>query len=178
MGKRMKRVNVVLLKRIPSRIPKGIDRNKLKEGGRVVEVAFQRSMTSTETMETITDAFKDLGGVEKLQFLQASRDNTLKVHVEQELDGNGVLDLAGCGSLYVKQMEESCVEPSLDLEPQASSSSTTTISDEVRRKELLQTADKLIKELRVGYLCTVLCSQIFEHILKEYVLIFSVVSCI
>ena len=104
-----------------------------------------------------------------MQFLQASRDNTLKVHVAQELDGNGVLDLAVCGSLYVKQMEESCVEPSLDLEPQASSSSTTTpqhlISDEVRRKELLQTADKLIKELCVGYLCTVLCFQIFEHIL-------------
>ena len=142
-----------MLKRIPSYIPKGIHRNKLKEDGRIIELTFHRCMTSKETMELITDAFKELGRLEKLQYLQANRNNTLKVHMQQDLDGNGVLNLAGCGSLYVQQMEmeESDDDlPSIELGPQASSSSTTPDSN--RRMQLLQRADELIKELRVSCL--------------------------
>ena len=163
-GKRAKKVNVVILKRIPSYIPKGIHRNKLKEDGHIIELPFHRCMTSEETMELITDAFKELGGVKRLQYLQANRNNTLKVHMQQDLDGNGVLNLAGSGSLYVQliEMGESDDDlPSIELGPQASSSSTTPDSN--RRMQLLQRADELIKELRVSCLAAL---QSLAHALE------------
>ena len=121
-GKRSKRLNVVMLEHLSSRVPKGIQRNKLKEDGHIIELAFNRSMTSKETMNVITDAFKDLTGGGKLQFLQANRDNTLDVHTQQNLDGNGVLNLAGSGSLYVRQMVESDDDlPNIELGQQTSS---------------------------------------------------------
>ena len=46
MGKRAKRVNVDMLQQIPSHVPKGNQRNKLKEDGRIIELAFNRGMTS------------------------------------------------------------------------------------------------------------------------------------
>ena len=83
------------------------------------------------------------GGVDKLQFLQGNRDNTLQVHAQQDLDGNDVLNLAGSGSLYVQQMEESDDElPAVNLGPQEGAST----------EQLLQRADELIKELRVSCL--------------------------
>ena len=81
-GKRAKRVNVVLL---PSRIPKGRHRNKLKKDGRIIDLAFHRSMTLKETIEVIVDAFKDLGGVGKLQFLLEKCDNTIQEYGQQEV---------------------------------------------------------------------------------------------
>ena len=107
MGKRAKRVNVVMLQQIPSRVPKGNQRNKLKEDGRIIELAFNRGMTSKETTRLIINAFREISGAQKIQFLQANCDNTMEVHTQQDLDGNGVLSLAGSGSLYVQQMEES-----------------------------------------------------------------------
>jgi hypothetical protein len=96
-----------MLQQIPSRVPKGNQRNKLKEDGRIIELAFNRGMTSKETTRLIINAFREISGAQKIQFLQANRDNTMEVHTQQDLDGNGVLSLAGSGSLYVQQMEES-----------------------------------------------------------------------
>ena len=156
-GKRAKKVNVVLLKRIPSCIPKRLHRNKLKKDGHIINLAFHQSMTSKETMELIIDAFKELGGVDKFQFLQGNRDNTVQVHGQQELDGNGVLNLARCGSLYVQQVEECDVVPTTESESRATSSRSfcenQLSSDDIRTKQLLQSADRLIKELRVSVLC-------------------------
>ena len=154
---RTKKVTVVLLKRIPPSIPRGLHRNKLKKDGRILDLAFHRSMTSKEAMQLIVDAFKELGGVKKLQFLQGNRDNTIKMYDQQELDGNGVLNLAGCGSLYVKQVEESDMAPNEESEARACSSSDICqdqlSSDDVRRKYLLKRADEVIKDLRVSELC-------------------------
>ena len=135
-------------------------------------------MTSKEVFHLIADSFKELCQVKKLQFLQANRDNSLQVHQCQELDGNGVLTLAGCGSLYVHQMEESednnqnkpcisspndgeepCTSASIsspnDGEEPCTSASITSPNDGGKRKRLFQRADELIKELRVSFLVRV-----------------------
>ena len=57
-GKRLKRLNVVVLKKIPSFIPKGIHRKRLKEDGRIIEVGFHRNMTSKEVFHLIAHSFK------------------------------------------------------------------------------------------------------------------------
>ena len=74
-----KKLKVVLLKDIPPSIPKGSQRNKLRNDGRIEEVAFHRSMTVEETRRHIQRAFESVGSVNKFQYLQGHKDNTLKV---------------------------------------------------------------------------------------------------
>ena len=127
VGKRAKRVNVVMVQQIPSRVLKGNQRNKLKEDGRIIELAFNRGMTSKETTRLIINAFREISGAQKIQFLQANRDNTMEVHTQLDLDENGVLSLAGSGSLYVRQMEESGDDlPDIKFGQQPLSSLTTS----------------------------------------------------
>ena len=154
-GKRVKRVNVVMLKRIPSRVPKGIHRKRLKEDGWIIEVGFHRNMTSKMTLQLIADAFKEVCQVKNLEFYQANRDNTLQVHQDQELDGSGVLNLAGSGSLYVHQMEES----EGDQQDQPCTSASISSPEGEKRKMLFQRADELIKALRVSFLLPSVCMQ-------------------
>lgn len=132
-GKRVKRVNAVMLKNIPSRIPEGIHRNKLKEDGRIIELGFHRSMSSKDTLQLITDAFSDVCQVKKLQFLQANRDNTFQVHQDQDPDGSGILTLAGSGSLYMLPIEEN----EGDHDNQPCTSASISAPDGGRRKVLL-----------------------------------------
>ena len=102
---RTKRLKVVMLSDIQPSIPKGSRRQSLMKDGRILEVAFRRCMMSNEVMEHVRDAFKDLGNVSNFQFLRAHQDNMLQV-AEDQLDGLGVIKLAGCGSLYVKQSDD------------------------------------------------------------------------
>ena len=112
-------------------------------------------MTSKETLQLIADAFKEVCQVKKLEFYQANRDNTLQVHQDQELDGSGVLNLAGSGSLYVHQMEKS----EGDQQDQPCTSASISSPEVEKRKMLFQRADELIKELRVSFLLPSVCMQ-------------------
>lgn len=81
----------VLLSNVPSSIPKGSQRSKLKKDGRIADLTYFRSMTPKETLKHIQSSFEGLGNVSELQYLQAYRDNTLHMSVHQELDGYGVI---------------------------------------------------------------------------------------
>ena len=123
---RAKKVKVVMLNDIPSSIPKGRRRESLKKNGRVVEILFNRCMTAKEVLKQIRAAFVSVGDIHSLQFLHAQQDNTLHVAENQHLDGVGVIKLAGCGSLYIKQSESSDVVVIRDGESGESSQSSST----------------------------------------------------
>ena len=154
---RAKRLKVVILKDIPSSIPKGSRRESLRKDGWVAEIPFHRCMTSAEVMKHVQACFNGLGDVSNLQFLHARQDNTLQVAGDQKLDGVGVIKLAGCGSLYMKQSDS--VLARADVEPRDSSSSNTSISSKpssstTETKQLLERADKVLQMLRVSDSCT------------------------
>ena len=98
---RSKQITVVLLSNIPSSIPKGAAHEQLKKKGKVREVPFQRYMSEEEVKEVLIEDFECLSYSE-VQFLQSHKNNSLSIAMVQDLDGIGVIFLAGCGSLYLK----------------------------------------------------------------------------
>ena len=140
-----KKLKVVLLEDVPSSIPKGSQRNKLKNGGRIEEIGFHRQMGAEETRKHIQRAFCGLGCVSNFKYFQGHKDTSLKVSLRQELDGCGVIDLAGFGSLYLQQLDDPSAK-----EPEASSSHASSASGS-RTQQLLREADELLKELHVSW---------------------------
>ena len=102
-------------------------------------------MTVEETRRHIQRAFESVGSVNKFQYLQGHKDNTLKVSKKQELDGCGVINLAGCGSLCLHQMND---------EPTTEASSSNAGS---KVQQMLRKADELLKELRVSQFLSSSC---------------------
>ena len=162
-----KRLKVVMLSDIQPSIPKGSRRQSLIKDGRILEVAFRRCMMSNEVMEHVRDAFKDLGNVSNFRFLRAHQDNTLQVAEDQQLDGLGVIKLAGCGSLYVKQSDDdiavttndepkdkvSCDQPSsntsITSKPSSSITSKPSSSMSLETSEFLDKAKEILQKLQV-----------------------------
>lgn len=72
--------------------------------------------------------------------MYARQDNTLHVAENQHLDGVGVIKLAGCGSIYIKQSESSEVVVIRDGESGESSqsSSGTSVPSKPRTAELIE----------------------------------------
>ena len=72
--------------------------------------------------------------------MHTRKDNTLHVAENQHLDGVGVIKLAGCGSLYIKQSESSEVVVIRDDESGESSqsSSGTSVPSKPRTAELIE----------------------------------------
>lgn len=56
-------------------------------------------MSEGEVRRVILDGFQ----IKYFRFLKGNRDNTLKVHEAQALDGNGAIQLADFGSLYIHE---------------------------------------------------------------------------
>lgn len=113
-------------------------------------------MTSAEVLKQVKDSFKGLGDVSNLQFLHARQDNTLQVADDQELDGAGVIKLAGCGSLYVKQIDSVSAGPEMkagDSSRQSSSSNSEPSSSSMETRQLLERAEKVVQMLRVSQSC-------------------------
>ena len=98
---RPKTISVVILPSMPQHVPKGYARTKLVRMGHVKQVVFCRNMSSDEVRSTITNKFPTIEGVESAQFLRCEPSNVLCLPKEQELDGEGVIELAGQGSLYM-----------------------------------------------------------------------------
>ena len=96
-------------------------------------------MTSEETLKVIQNAFNDLGSVSKLQYLQGNQDNTLKVSHQQDLDGCGIIQLAGCGSLYLHQITEDA-----KFESVSSNKSSTCTVKPCKKKLKLALTKKLL----------------------------------
>lgn len=108
---RSKCLKVVLLKEFPACVPKGGLRVRLTKMGRVKDISFTRILSNVEVESIILNRFEDLG-VKKFKFLQACKDNSLKLAENQTLDGNSTIGLAGSGSLYLQQTSISDDGPS------------------------------------------------------------------
>ena len=70
-----KQVTVVLLKDIPSSLPKGAAREQLKKG-LVKEIAFQRHLDEDEVKKLLSENFEALKDAE-VQYLQSHKNNSL-----------------------------------------------------------------------------------------------------
>ena len=98
---RPKSISVVMLESMPTHVPKGHARYKLVKKGHVKQIFFRRNMTAEEVRAIIVGEFAGIDNVQTAQFLRCKPSNVLCLHQEQELDGEGVIDLAGQGSLYL-----------------------------------------------------------------------------
>ncbi|MDD9818795.1 MAG: hypothetical protein OXU61_11790 [Gammaproteobacteria bacterium] len=96
-------IPVVLLKGKSRFVPRGYARSKLNKAGRIVKVDFRRNMNSLEVRDAIMRAFPAFENAEQAQFVRCGQDNRLWVCKEQDLDGDGVFEVCGQGSLYLTQ---------------------------------------------------------------------------
>ena len=121
---RPKQTTVVYLKFNHRIIPKGAAREKLRGEGRIKDVPFFRYFSRDEVKDLINEMFPDC--TKDFLFLQGHKDNTLSPSSNQNLDGNGVIDLAKHGSLYLLE-QSSALEP-FDL-PAADAQSSESLSE-------------------------------------------------
>lgn len=100
---RSKALQVIVLKELSNTIPRGPLRERLKKIGRIKELFFHRIMSEAEVTSTITTGFKETS-ITHYKYLSANRkDNRLAVAEKQQLNGDGIIKLAGSGSLYLQQ---------------------------------------------------------------------------
>lgn len=140
---RPKQIQVVYLASNPGVIPKGKLREKARGEGRIKDLPFHRYSSRDEVTDLINFAFPSLS--KNFTFLQGHKDNSLTVASNQELDGNGAIDLAKHGSLYLLECPETVPEQACDdNQPSASDKIVTPLSEASRGKsssllvELLQ----------------------------------------
>lgn len=100
---KIKKLTVVLLKKKPQYVPKGYERKKLKSAGRIVKIEVKRCMTQDEVRSILMEAFPAFEDVETSQFLRCGQDNIMLLNDEQDIDGEGIINLAGQGSVYMTQ---------------------------------------------------------------------------
>lgn len=161
-------LKVVFLTKLVTFLPKGQAREMLSKEGRIKDVPVRRSMSATEVIETIISS-SCITNASEVEYLQAHRDNTLKISADQNLDGDGVIRLAGSGSLYVivkkgsplvstpttssstpvvhTASSESSLSPPLDTT--LSSDSVTPSTSSAYSNQLLLRATEVIAELQV-----------------------------
>ena len=152
---RPKMLKVVFLDKLGPVLPKGQARDKLCREGRIKEVPIRRNMTATEVTNILANHFST-GNACEVEYLQAHRDNTLKMSTEQNLDGAGVIRVAGSGSLYLILKKKESSPPrssptsrnhtpsSSDSESPAHNSTSCAYT-----KHLLQKASRALAELQV-----------------------------
>ena len=76
-------------------------RGNLRKCGRVKKLTFKRNMTTQEVRNTT--GFLSFN-VEKIQFLSCGQDNVLVKYENQDLHGDGIIELAGQGNVYLLQV--------------------------------------------------------------------------
>ena len=151
---RSKLLTVLVVKEIPSCIPKGAARECLRKKGQVKDIPFQRYLSQDEVNGLIADTFSNLGDI-TIQYLQPHKSNTLNVVKQQELDGIGVIDLAKSGTLYLKytlkvsSTDDEMEEFGMEANEYVSLDEENLNSDE-RRALLMQEATEVAKKLGVS----------------------------
>ena len=99
---RSKAIEVMVLKEIPTTIPRGPLRKRLEAMGHKKGLFFHRVMSEKEVNRVILDAFEDLG-VREFRYLVPLKDNTLTVAKKQRLDGYAIIQMAGSGTVYLQE---------------------------------------------------------------------------
>lgn len=136
---RPKVISVVCLEGNSGIIPRGTVRERLKKNGHIKDVPFLKFLTHDEVQDLIKDTFSLESN---FFFLKSHKNNSLCQAEKQQLDGAGVIDLAGKGALY------------LHLESSVSTSTPAT------SEALLQRADEVVAKLRVSS-CGCFCNLLF-----------------
>ena len=96
-------IAVVLMKKRRMFVPKGYARSQLNKAGCIIKLEFRRNMSSQEVKNVILRGFSKFDDVENAQYLRCGQDNVLYLSKEQQLDGDGIFELAGQGSVYLTQ---------------------------------------------------------------------------
>ena len=97
-----KKLSIVLLGSKQEKVPKGNKRKLLKLSGRIKTLDFKRCMTVQDVRNILVEGFKEFD-LQNVQYLICGQDNILTKLENQELDGDGIIDLAGQGSVYLLQ---------------------------------------------------------------------------
>ena len=97
-------VQVVMLERVASSIPRGKHRTTLKNCGRIQTIKITRSMSSSQVSDQIHLGFKHLN-VDAWHILDCV-DNYLSVSVNQILNGNDAIHRKGSVYLAEKDVSE------------------------------------------------------------------------
>ena len=99
---RSKALEVMVLKEIPTTIPRGPLKKRLEAVGRKKGLFFHRVMSEKEVNDVILHAFENLG-IRRFRYLIPLKDNTLTVAQKQRLDGYGIIQMAGSGRVYLQE---------------------------------------------------------------------------
>ena len=94
-------MTVVLLRSKEEKVPKGKKRSILNASGRIKKLEFKRCMKATEVI--IAEGFQGFD-LQNIQFLVCGQDNVLTKFENQDLYGDGIIDLAGQGCAYLLQV--------------------------------------------------------------------------
>ena len=105
--------------------PKKEIREDLQKQGRIKELAFCRVMSSNEVHMMVYRAFQVIK-LQNFQYLKCCKDSSLSISENQMLDGNGVITLYGCGSLYLHELPLPSSSCSITKATNASAASTTS----------------------------------------------------
>ena len=97
----MKKVNVIFLKEMLKKVPRGRQRSILEQAGQMHKLEFSRSMTCEEVKKVIENGFPDIENAKSAAFLACGQNNVLHLNKQQDLNGDCIMDLAGQGSLYL-----------------------------------------------------------------------------
>ena len=79
----------------------------------------------------------------KFVFLEAQKNNSIKVSEKQDLDGQGIFDLARYGSLYLKEAEEVSTATESSKSTEEPLPLTTSVSSSRSQEQLLAEAAAL-----------------------------------
>ena len=101
---RVKCITTLVLEDQPKFIPKGKKQKEyLIAMGRLKELFFRRVMSAEEVNAIVLEGFKIIK-LDKFEYLKCQKNNSLLVAENQKLDGNGVIELAGSGCLYLHEL--------------------------------------------------------------------------
>jgi len=116
---RAKALTVVVLKEMPTTIPRGPLQKRLEATGCKKDLYFHCIMSEKEVNDVILDGFENIG-IKRFRYLMSMKDNTFAVAKKQGLDGNAIIQLAGSGSIYLQECSPSTKSvSSLDNEESA-----------------------------------------------------------
>ena len=100
-GGKSRSITAVLLKHPLARVPRGGVRKQLAREGRLRKMQIRRTMSASEIKRMIKNCFSTFESAKNVKFMKSEQDNSLKIMVDQDLDGAATADVAGGGSLYL-----------------------------------------------------------------------------
>ncbi len=96
-----RKIKIVLLDESTTVVPKGNVRKHLLRTGRMKETKMRRDMSPACIRQLISDTFSNFPCARNAKVLSCGQDNSLSQMVKQDLNGDEIAEVVGCGSLYL-----------------------------------------------------------------------------